>query len=119
MSVVESIFVAMDAESSDTKLEIGNASTSLENVDVEMNLSATVLTKAEPPKIDRNHDGADKKRAKKKKAKQTSPNTPKKPKKDPNKPEYPKVGEYHWLTWKSKRPSTSIFSIFSFLNNFH
>lgn len=84
----------MDFEPSETKQETPNASTSSEPVDVEMNLSVTVLTKPDPSNTDQN--GAERTPKKKKKSKKSSPNSGKKPKKDPNKPEYPKVGELHW-----------------------
>lgn len=78
----------------------GNSTTSLENIDVEMEVAATVLSKS-----DKTENGEDKNTTiesstspkavkKRKKVKQGSPSHPhKKAKKDPNKPEYPKVGE--------------------------
>lgn len=89
----------MDIDSSDTKQDTPNVSQNTENVDVEMNLSATVLTKVDPsPAADENQNGEKKKAKKKKKTTAASPNNAKKPKKDPNKPEYPKVGEYcNWI----------------------
>lgn len=78
----------------------GKSTASLENIDVEMEVAATVLSKS-----DKTENGDEKnttiesstssKAVKRKKVKQgSSPgHQHKKAKKDPNKPDYPKVGE--------------------------
>lgn len=69
---------------------------SISNVDVEMEVDATIVNK--PDKIDDGNSTSTpspkKKSNKKRKQKSMSPNSShKKAKKDPNKPEYPKVGK--------------------------
>lgn len=83
----------MDAKPDEPKTENESISSSLGNIDVELNVAATVLDKSGQTKIEPDNNDTIKKPSKKKKKKQMSPNAAKKPKKDPNKPEYPKVGE--------------------------
>lgn len=83
----------MDAKPDDAKIENESISSSLGNVDVELNVVATVLDKNGQTKNKPGNDETPKRPSKKKKKKQISSNAAKKPKKDPNKPEYPKVGK--------------------------
>lgn len=76
------------------------------SVDVEAELSTSVVNKSESLEISEKSDGhntsgasVDRKVAKKKKAKASPSSQPsKKMKKDPNKPEYPRVGMYEVRT---------------------
>lgn len=81
-----------------TAVEQTAKQSSLDGIDVEMEVSATVLSKPDKPD-DQDGNSAStssptKKKAKKRKPKPVSPSlSQKKAKKDPNRPEYPKVGK--------------------------